>query len=155
MCVYSKRVIPSSRFSTVTTSGFELDPRLAADTHLIVGWGLCDVLLMDDARFPWIVLVPRIAGVTEWFDLPEGERATLLKETLALAEVMQALYNADKINTAALGNIVSQLHVHIVVRYSSDEAWPAPVWGMGMAKPYDQASLTSTIDALRRELPKL
>ncbi|MDG0992942.1 MAG: HIT family protein [Luminiphilus sp.] len=136
-------------------TGFELDSRLAADTHLVARWGLSEVLLMDDARFPWLILVPRVPGVTEWFDLGEGERGTLLNETLLLGKAVQAFFNAEKINTAALGNVVSQLHVHVVARYSSDHAWPAPVWGSGTAEPYDTGSLTSTIDRLRLELPQL
>ncbi|MDG1065651.1 MAG: HIT family protein [Luminiphilus sp.] len=136
-------------------AGFELDPRLAADTHPVVSWGLSDVLLMDDARFPWVVLVPRIAGLTEWFDLAEGERATLLNETLALGKAMHTLFQAEKMNTAALGNIVSQLHIHVVARYANDVAWPAPVWGVGTVKPYAKASRTHIIDRLSRELPRL
>ncbi|MBT4854012.1 MAG: HIT domain-containing protein, partial [Halieaceae bacterium] len=121
----------------MAVASFQLDPRLAADTHPVVRWGLSDVLLMDDARFPWVVLVPRIAGVTEWFDLSEVQQATLLNETLVLGKAMQRVFSAEKMNTAALGNIVSQLHVHVVARYATDEAWPAPVWGVGTAKLYD------------------
>lgn len=134
---------------------FELDPRLAADTHRIVRWGLSDVLLMNDARFPWVILVPRVAGVMEWFDLAGVDRAVLLKETLALGKALQALFNAEKMNTAALGNVVSQLHVHVVARYASDVAWPAPVWGFGTAEPYGDKALINTLGRLRRELPTL
>lgn len=136
-------------------AGFELDSRLVADTHPVARWGLSDVLLMDDARYPWLILVPRIPGVTEWFDLGEDARGALLNETLSLGEAVQAFFNAEKINTAALGNVVSQLHVHVVARYTSDDAWPAPVWGIGTPEPYDSGSLTRTIDRLRRELPRL
>lgn len=139
----------------MTITGFALDPRLAADTRPVARWGLSDVLLMNDARFPWVILVPRIAGVTEWFDLAEGERATLLNETLALGKAMQTLFNAEKINTAALGNVVSQLHVHVVARYARDAAWPAPTWGFGTAEPYASEALMITLDRLSRELPRL
>ena len=139
----------------MTITGFALDPRLAADTRPVARWGLSDVLLMNDARFPWVILVPRIAGVTEWFDLVEGERATLLNETLALGKAMQTLFNAEKINTAALGNVVSQLHVHVVARYARDAAWPAPTWGFGKAEPYESEALINTLDRLSRELPSL
>tara|TARA_Y100000385_G_scaffold14067_1_gene14322 strand:+ start:258 stop:671 length:414 start_codon:yes stop_codon:yes gene_type:complete len=136
-------------------AGFELDSRLAADTHFVARWGLSDVLLMDDARFPWLILVPRIPGVTEWFDLGADARVALLNETLLLGEAVQVFFNAEKINTAALGNVVSQLHVHVVARYTRDHAWPAPVWGIGTPEPYDSGSLISTIDRLRLELPRL
>jgi diadenosine tetraphosphate (Ap4A) HIT family hydrolase len=139
----------------MTITGFALDPRLAADTRPVSRWGLSDVLLMNDARFPWVILVPRIVGVTEWFDLAEGERATLLNETLALGKAMQTLFNAEKINTAALGNVVSQLHVHVVARYARDAAWPAPTWGFGQAEPYESEALINTLDRLSRELPSL
>ena len=139
----------------MTITGFALDPRLAADTRPVARWGLSDVLLMNDARFPWVILVPRIAEVTEWFDLAEGERATLLNETLALGKAMQTLFNAEKINTAALGNVVSQLHVHVVARYARDAAWPAPTWGFGQAEPYESEALINTLDRLSRELPSL
>lgn len=139
----------------MAVASFQLDPRLAADTHPVGRWGLSDVLLMDDARFPWVVLVPRIAGVTEWFDLSEVQQATLLNETLVLGKAMQRVFSAEKINTAALGNIVSQLHVHVVARYATDEAWPAPVWGVGTAKLYDTVARGHIIDRLSRELPGL
>ena len=139
----------------MTITGFALDSRLAADTRPVARWGLSDVLLMNDARFPWVILVPRIAEVTEWFDLAEGERATLLNETLALGKAMQTLFNAEKINTAALGNVVSQLHVHVVARYARDAAWPAPTWGFGKAEPYESEALINTLDRLSRELPSL
>ena len=139
----------------MTIAAFELDPRLAADTRPVVRWGLSDVLLMNDARFPWVILVPRIAGVTEWFDLAEGEQATLLDETLVLGKAMQTLFNAEKINTAALGNVVSQLHVHVVARYAHDAAWPAPTWGFGKADPYESEALINTLDRLSRALPSL
>lgn len=139
----------------MTITGFALDSRLAADTRPVARWGLSDVLLMNDARFPWVILVPRIAEVTEWFDLAEGERATLLNETLALGKAMQTLFNAEKINTAALGNVVSQLHVHVVARYARDAAWPAPTWGFGQAEPYESEALINTLDRLSRELPSL
>lgn len=139
----------------MTITGFALDPRLAADTRPVARWGLSDVLLMNDARFPWVILVPRIAGVTDWFDLAEGERTTLLNEMLALGKAMQTLFNAEKINTAALGNVVSQLHVHVVARYARDAAWPAPTWGFGKAEPYESEALINILDRLSRELPSL
>jgi diadenosine tetraphosphate (Ap4A) HIT family hydrolase len=120
----------------MTDSAFALDPRLAADTVEVGDLALCRVLLMDDARFPWLILVPRRADLTEFTDLPDPDATTLWQEIRIATGVMQALAKPDKVNVAALGNVVAQLHVHVVGRFRSDPAWPGPVWGFGTRSPY-------------------
>ncbi|MDR7038651.1 MULTISPECIES: HIT domain-containing protein [Methylobacterium] len=115
---------------------FDLDPRLAADTVAVGDLALSTVLLMDDARFPWFILVPRRTGASEITDLGEADSALLWDEIRLATGVMQALSRPDKVNVAALGNVVAQLHVHVVGRFRSDPAWPGPVWGQGERKPY-------------------
>ena len=114
---------------------FSLDPRLAGDTLPVKALGLSDVRLMNDSRFPWLILVPRRAGLREVHGLPRADRARLFEE---IAEASRALAarGAFKVNVGALGNIVAQLHVHVVARDPSDAAWPGPVWGAGTRVPY-------------------
>jgi diadenosine tetraphosphate (Ap4A) HIT family hydrolase len=131
---------------------FQLDPRLAGDTHLIGELALSRLLLMDDARFPWLILVPRIAGARELFDLDGADRATLLAELDAVGRAIETLLRPDKFNIAALGNVVSQLHVHVVARYSADAAWPQPVWGVGERVLYEGTALARRIAQLREAL---
>jgi diadenosine tetraphosphate (Ap4A) HIT family hydrolase len=120
----------------MSESDFTLDPRLAADTAEVGDLALCRVLLMDDARFPWLILVPRRAALVEITDLPAPDAAALWAEIRLATGVMQALSKPDKVNVAALGNVVAQLHVHVVGRFRSDPAWPGPVWGFGTRTPY-------------------
>jgi diadenosine tetraphosphate (Ap4A) HIT family hydrolase len=120
----------------MTAPDFALDPRLSADTVHLGDLALSRVLLMDDARFPWLVLVPRRAEVSEITDLAEADSTALWQEIRLACGVMQSLAKPDKINVAALGNIVSQLHVHVIGRFRSDPAWPGPVWGFGTRTPY-------------------
>jgi diadenosine tetraphosphate (Ap4A) HIT family hydrolase len=108
---------------------FELDPRLAADTLPIADLDLCSVRLMNDARYPWLVLVPRRPDMVEIFDLDDADQLQLHAEIRRCAEGLQSLEKPDKLNIAALGNQVSQLHVHIIARFREDAAWPDPVWG--------------------------
>ena len=115
---------------------FELDARLSADTIPVGDLALSSVLLMDDARFPWFVLVPRRPGASELTDLSAADAATLMSEMRIAARVMLDLAKPDKINVGALGNMVAQLHVHVVGRFRSDPAWPGPVWGHGSRSPY-------------------
>jgi diadenosine tetraphosphate (Ap4A) HIT family hydrolase len=131
---------------------FPLDPRLAGDTHPIGELALSRLLLMDDARYPWLILVPRIAGARELFDLDGHDRATLLAELDAVGRAVETLLRPDKFNIAALGNVVPQLHVHVVARYSADAAWPLPVWGIGERVPYEGAALARRIAELREAL---
>lgn len=129
---------------------FELDPRLANDCCVVGDLPLCRVLLMKDARYPWLILVPRRADVSEVFDLEVAEQQALWQEASAVAEGLKDLLNADKMNIATLGNVVSQLHVHVVARQQGDATWPAPVWGRGEAQPYSaeaQAAFVARVQA--------
>lgn len=118
------------------STDFTLAPRLQAETAAIGDLALCSVLLMDDSRFPWLILVPRRGGLSELTDLTPEDSATLMQEIRLAAGVMQTLSKPDKLNVAALGNMVAQLHVHVIGRFRSDPAWPSPIWGVGTAKPY-------------------
>lgn len=117
---------------------FTLDPRLEQDTILLGQFPLCKVLLMNDARYPWVILVPEITGLTEIFQLDDHQQQQLMLESNYVAKALNNLVQADKMNIAALGNVVSQLHVHHVARYQADETWPSPVWGKGTAIPYSE-----------------
>jgi diadenosine tetraphosphate (Ap4A) HIT family hydrolase len=131
---------------------FELHPRLAADTVPVTDWPLCRVLLMNDRHFPWLVLVPRRPGVVELHQLEPGDAATLMGEVTTASHRLAALTRADKINVAALGNVVPQLHVHVIARFTTDPAWPRPVWGVLPAAPYDAQALSDRVGSLRRLL---
>ncbi|MBB6186696.1 HIT family protein [Rhodanobacter sp. MP7CTX1] len=132
------------------SSDFILDARLEADTRPVASLELCDVRLMNDARFPWLVLVPRRAGLVEITDLTAGEQTTLWHEVNHAAAALRAVAPCDKLNLGALGNIVRQLHVHVVARCEGDAAWPGPVWGSGQAVAYAEASLSARRNALRQ-----
>jgi diadenosine tetraphosphate (Ap4A) HIT family hydrolase len=120
----------------VTITPFVLDARLEADTFVLGQWDLCCVLLMNDARYPWLVLVPQRPDLTEIIDLVEAERSQLMREIALASEALKAVYAPDKLNIGALGNHVRQLHVHVLARFVSDAAWPGPVWGVGNAQNY-------------------
>jgi len=115
---------------------FELDSRLANDCITLGDFPLCRLLLMNDANYPWFILVPRRAEATEIYHLSPEEQTVLLHESSFLAENLHDIFDATKMNIAALGNMVHQLHIHHVVRYETDPAWPAPIWGALPAKPY-------------------
>lgn len=115
---------------------FEMDKRLVQDTVVLGDFALSRVLLMNDSRYPWLILVPRIADASEVFELTAAQQQQLWQETSRVGQVLKTLFQADKINIATLGNVVQQLHMHIVVRMQDDAAWPVPVWGRGMAQPY-------------------
>jgi diadenosine tetraphosphate (Ap4A) HIT family hydrolase len=119
---------------------FTLHPRLVADTVFVADWSLSRVLLMDDARYRWLVLVPRVADAVELFDLDAAGRAVLAEEIAVAARPLKRLAGATKINIGALGNLVPQLHVHVVARSPGDPAWPGPVWGHSPAVPYDAST---------------
>ncbi|HKZ10131.1 MAG TPA: HIT family protein [Rhodanobacteraceae bacterium] len=135
--------------SDVGEAGFELDPRLAHDTAFVADWQLCRVLLMDDARFPWLVLVPRRAGLAELDDLDETDNARLMHEIRRAMKTLRGRAECDKLNVGALGNIVRQLHVHVVARHQRDAAWPGPVWGHGPAQRYTPEARDGLIGRLR------
>ena len=134
---------------------FTLDPRLDNDTIFIASFTLCDALLMNDARYPWVILVPRITGVTEIYQLSAIQQQQLMLESNSVAQKLAELVSADKMNVAALGNVVSQLHIHHVARYQQDEAWPAPVWGKGTAVPYSEDEQHAVISQLQQVFSEL
>lgn len=127
-------------------AGYELDARLAAETVHIGDLPVSSVLLFDDSRFPWFVLVPRRADLREITDLRVSEYGIVMDEVRFAARVMKTLMEPDKINIAALGNIVPQLHLHVVARFHSDAAWPGPVWGSGPRQPYPAHAAASLVD---------
>lgn len=120
---------------------FALDSRLQQDTHVLGDFALCRLLLSNDSNYPWFILVPRRSNITEVFQLSDDDRLQLWQETNALASTLNTLFSADKINIGALGNVVSQLHMHVIVRYKADVAWPAPVWGRVAAVSYSEEQL--------------
>jgi diadenosine tetraphosphate (Ap4A) HIT family hydrolase len=130
---------------------FNLDPRLAADTRHLLDLELCTVRLMNDARYPWLVLVPQQPGLSEILDLPKPQRSQLYSEIDHCAAALQTAFQPDKLNIAALGNVVAQLHVHVIARFKTDDAWPAPVWGKHPAK-VDEAVLGEWAEKLRQVL---
>jgi diadenosine tetraphosphate (Ap4A) HIT family hydrolase len=136
----------------VSCLAFALDPRLAADTRLVASLPLCDVRLMNDARYAWLVLVPRRAGLVEIADLSDADQAVLWQEVNLAGRALRAVAPCDKLNLGALGNIVRQLHVHVVARCEGDAAWPGPVWGHGRAQPHAEAALHERLAALRQAL---
>lgn len=127
---------------------FVLDPRLLQDTLPIGDFPLCTLLLSNDSNYPWFILVPKRPDISEVFQLSETEQAQLWKETTYLSTILDRAFQADKMNVAALGNVVNQLHMHVIVRRVGDAAWPAPVWGKHPAKPYspdEVARITSQL----------
>lgn len=132
---------------------FELHPRLETDCITIGSFPLCRLLLMNDSNYPWFILVPQRAGIREIFELSEDDQHQLLRESSALSRVISDHFNADKINVAALGNMVPQLHIHHIVRYKSDPAWPAPVWGHAPAKPYSEEEMSELVKTLAAVMP--
>ena len=136
----------------MSDTGFALDSRLRNDTRHVASLELCDVLLMNDTRFPWLVLVPRVPGMVEICDLATEQQAMLWREVNHASQALRSLDPFDKLNLGALGNIVRQLHVHIVGRREGDAAWPGPVWGSGAAVPYGDEAMASLVARLRDAL---
>jgi diadenosine tetraphosphate (Ap4A) HIT family hydrolase len=134
---------------------FELHTQLAKDCAVVGDLALCRVLLMDDTRYPWLILVPRRGEVVEIFQLTPIDQRTLWEEVGQVAAALAGDSRADKMNVAALGNIVPQLHVHIVARRQNDDAWPAPVWGSGSAQPFDEPALAARLTELAELLAPL
>ncbi len=134
-------------------AGFALHPQLAADTGFVADLPLCRLLLSNDANYPWFILVPRRAGIREIHELEEADQRALLRESVRLSKALVAAFGGDKLNVAALGNVVPQLHLHHIVRYRDDPAWPAPVWGRVAPRAYDEPSRRARVDALLVALP--
>ena len=132
---------------------FTLDPRLANDTHFLLDAPLCRVGLMDDARFPWLILVPRVPNVREWPDLSTEHQLQLQAEINAAARALQSVFpHGQKLNIAALGNVVPQLHIHVILRHDGDAAWPAPVWNSGQRELYLQEIAADVLRKLKTVL---
>ena len=134
------------------TDEFVLDPRLAGDSVPVIDLPLCSVRLMNDARFAWLLLVPRRAGMSEIHDLDEADQDQLWREVRTAARALRTVSLCDKLNIGALGNMVRQLHVHVVARVVDDAAWPGPVWGSGAAQPYHTARLSKQVIEIRARL---
>jgi diadenosine tetraphosphate (Ap4A) HIT family hydrolase len=122
-------------------TSFTLHPRLTADTHFLADMPLCRVLLLNDARFPWLILVPRRTALRELTDLHIEDRSLAFDEIERASDALRKLYAPARINVAAIGNIVNQLHIHVVARNAQDAAWPGTVWGHGTAEPYGASAL--------------
>ena len=131
---------------------FLLHPKLDADTAPVVDLPLCRALLMDDATWPWLILVPALDGLKDLHDLPEREDTQLMSEIRQASRALDALHMPDKINVAALGNQVPQLHVHVIARHVDDAAWPGPVWGKAPRVPYEDDARDAAIAGLRQAL---
>ena len=132
--------------------GFDVDPRLAQDSLLLAQGPLSQLRLMDDLRFPWLLLVPRLPGASEWLDLELPQQRLLLEELNAAGTALRSWAPCDKLNLGALGNIVRQLHVHLVGRREGDAAWPGPVWGVGSLERATQEQRIERLARLRAGL---
>lgn len=128
---------------------FILDPQLAADTIELGELSVCKILLMNDSQFPWIILVPQRANITELYQLSNNDITQVQKESLIISRLMMQHFNGDKLNTGALGNVVSQLHLHHIVRFKTDPVWPKPVWGNIKAIPYSHDKLAKLTESLK------
>lgn len=133
-------------------SEFQLDARLARDSDLVTVLGLCQLRILHDSRWPWLMLVPQRAGKTEVFELQPLDQALLTFETNLVAEALKKVTHARKINIGALGNVVSQLHVHVVARNEGDPNWPGPIWGHGSATAYDENARKAFLKTLSEAL---
>ncbi len=134
------------------SNSFALDSRLEADTLPVIELPLSHVLLMNDRRYPWVILVPRRVGVREWIDLDDQDGEQLWRESMQICRTLHGLFGGDKLNVGALGNVVEQLHVHHLVRRRDDPAWPGPVWGHSAAEPYAELQAKETVARLQAAL---
>ena len=131
---------------------FQLHERLAADCIHVSDLKVCSVLLMNDARYPWLILVPRRSGLTDLHQIEVSEQPQVFREITLASSALETLHNPHKLNVAALGNQVPQLHIHIIARRTDDATWPAPVWGVGEPMSYAQAELDSELTRMRAAL---
>ena len=135
-----------------TAPGFSLDPRIEGDSRPVMWLGLCELRVQDDCRWPWLVLVPQRPGITEMHELTPLDQTMLTFETVMVAKALKEATGCHKINIAALGNVVPQLHVHIVAREEGDAGWPGPVFGLGPRVPWDADALRAFKERLREKL---
>ena len=134
---------------------FVLDSRLAADSIFVTDLGLCTVRLMNDANFPWLLMIPQRPGLTEIIDLGATDRHLLMDEIAAVSTALRTVTHCLKLNVAALGNQVQQLHVHVIARFAEDAAWPGPVWGAAAPGTYEDEEKQRLIGDLRAALERL
>lgn len=146
------KLTPNSRTLSSLKMNFELHPQLNRDCFFIGRLDLCQILLMNDSQYPWFILVPESAGIQEIYQLNPAQRALLQDESCRVAEYLADHFKADKMNIAAIGNVVSQLHIHHIVRYRTDKAWPSPVWGKYDAVPYNPERKAELITLVRQDL---
>ena len=133
---------------------FVLDPRLEGDTVWLASWPVSEVLLMNDSQYPWVILVPRRISVSEIYQLSKDDQKQLLDESIFLGETLMRAYSGEKLNVAALGNVVNQLHLHHVIRFSVDKTWPAPVWGQFPPIRYEKSELDHQLELLKTIVDK-
>ncbi|WP_251977623.1 HIT domain-containing protein [Salinicola avicenniae] len=131
-------------------STFTLDSRLQQDSIPVADLHLCQLRLSRDARYPWAILIPRRPQISEIYDLPADEQTLLWQEATQLGEAMMRHFGGDKLNIATLGNLVPQCHLHVVVRFRTDDAWPGPIWGHGSAEAYEEGASEARCETLRR-----
>ena len=134
---------------------FKLDRQLEQDTVLVADWHLCQVRLMNDSRYPWVILIPKVEDVSEIHQLADEQQQLLLGESVRLSKALAQLFAPHKLNVAALGNMVRQLHIHHIVRFEDDASFPRPVWGVGDAVPYEAEALSETVNGLQIALDLL
>ncbi len=134
---------------------FKLDDRLGQDTFRIADLELSTLLLMNDSTVPWLILVPKRPGITEIHQIAHQDRLLLIEETALVSKMLEDEFRPDKINVAALGNIVSQLHIHVIARYRGDRAWPGPVWGARGAAAYSEEAARDVVERIRKRLGQM
>ena len=132
-----------------TDPAFELHERLAHDGVFIADWPLCRVLLMNEADFPWLILVPRRAGLRDLHNLAFADLPSATGEIMRASQMLEEIFKPDKLNVAALGNQVPQLHIHVIARFTTDVAWPKPIWGASPHRPYDPEALAERVATLK------
>jgi len=133
-------------------SVFVLHPQLAKDSELVTELDLCSLRLIKDANYPWLILVPRVADISDVIDLSDAQQQTLWQESSLLSRALKHLFTPDKLNIAALGNMVPQLHLHHIVRYQHDVSWPKPIWGQVPFKAYTDELLAEQVYLIKNEI---
>lgn len=133
-------------------AGFSLDPRLEADSDHLMWLGLCELRMMNDRRWPWLILVPQRPGIEEIHDLTPLDQAMATFEVNMVSQALKQVTGCTKINIGALGNIVRQLHIHVIARNEGDDGWPGPVWGYGLREPYERASFHQLAERIKAAL---
>lgn len=141
-----------TRHRSTPPEPYALHPQLAADSHPLASLALCELRLMDDCNYPWLVLVPRVPGARELLDLDPGQRVALMEEVAVAERLLLEAVRPHKLNVAALGNLVAQLHVHVIARFEQDPAWPGPVWGRVAARQYTPERLVEQVNLLAGRL---